>query len=670
MANHFDPVQGRDWLKVQVGGQDRLTQTYSYDPNSGRLKTASYGNYSSSYAYRANSDLLQTISGKYLETTKSTATYDWDYGVRVKSVQNSGSGLLSSHTYIYDPLGRRRSTALMDGSHWEYGYNDRNELTSGKHYWGDASFAASQQFEYGYDSIGNRDYTRSGGDGAGNNLRFADYTANGLNQYSVRGVPGTVDITGLATEGQTVTVNGQNASRHADYFSAAAVLNTGGAPVSQSVTVQLLGSGGTSTSGRMTMPGSSESFIYDNDGNLSEDSLWTYGWDGENRLIRATRKAITGMPSADRKELTFAYDDQGRRISRTVAAWNGVNAFINPITTKFLYDGWNLIAELDQSNNLIRSYLWGLDLSGSRPDEEQEAGGIGGLLLVTDHAANASHFTGYDGSGNIVVLVNGSTGEASARYQYSPFGQLIQATGPMAKINPFRWSTKYWDEETGLSYYGLRYYSPDLGRWLNPDPIGEQGGPNLYAFVANSPANFVDPQGAMLLDFLIAASEDVDEKTAELATKTSYVERVRSAVKNMENLQMFIAGIQEADDNQFIDLIDEINQLQDLAAEGFRGSKSMAKRSHHLTPQAKELGQFFRAAEITPDNFVKDIPKWQHDALHQIYKGEYDGRGGPWNEIWRRAKSSENSNWKNKYFVAGFAAGIVKRTALDVLPLP
>lgn len=117
-------------------------------------------------------------------------------------------------------------------------------------------------------------------------------------------------------------------------------------------------------------------------------------------------------------------------------------------------------------------------------------------------------------------------------------------------------------------------------------------------------------------------------------------------------------------------MIESINELQSVAAEGFRGSKSVARRAHHITPQAKEFGEFFARASIDVDDFVKNLPKWQHDAVHQIYRGEYDGRGGPWNEIWRRARDSGRQEWRNKFFVAGFAAGVVKRTSLNVLPLP
>jgi len=71
----------------------------------------------------------------------------------------------------------------------------------------------------------------------------------------------------------------------------------------------------------------------------------------------------------------------------------------------------------------------------------------------------------------------------------------IRATGPVAFVNPFRFSTKYCDDETGHYYYGYRYYSPTQGRWLSRDPIGENGGRNLYGFLDNDPANYVDVLG-------------------------------------------------------------------------------------------------------------------------------------------------------------------------------
>jgi len=76
-----------------------------------------------------------------------------------------------------------------------------------------------------------------------------------------------------------------------------------------------------------------------------------------------------------------------------------------------------------------------------------------------------------------------------------PFGEVIRATGPMAKANPFRFSTKYQDDETDLLYYGYRYYNASTGRWISRDPAEEDGGSNLYGAMDNDPTDEVDPLG-------------------------------------------------------------------------------------------------------------------------------------------------------------------------------
>jgi RHS repeat-associated protein len=65
----------------------------------------------------------------------------------------------------------------------------------------------------------------------------------------------------------------------------------------------------------------------------------------------------------------------------------------------------------------------------------------------------------------------------------------------MAKVNPFMFSTKFYDWESGLYYYGYRYYNPSTGRWLSRDPKGEKGGRNLYGFVRNDPIKHIDKLG-------------------------------------------------------------------------------------------------------------------------------------------------------------------------------
>jgi RHS repeat-associated protein len=79
------------------------------------------------------------------------------------------------------------------------------------------------------------------------------------------------------------------------------------------------------------------------------------------------------------------------------------------------------------------------------------------------------------GNGDLATLINAADGTSAGQCEYGPFGEVIRANGPMAKTNPFRFSTKYQDDETDLLYFGYRYYNANTGRWLSRDPLEEQG---------------------------------------------------------------------------------------------------------------------------------------------------------------------------------------------------
>jgi RHS repeat-associated protein len=198
--------------------------------------------------------------------------------------------------------------------------------------------------------------------------------------------------------------------------------------------------------------------------------------------------------------LNFTYDYLGRRIQKIVSTNNGTS-YVAQYTNSFVYDGWNLAAILN-NGTLAYSFVWGTDLSGSL----QGAGGVGGLVSMTVYGGSnaGTYFYSYDGNGNVVALVNAANGTMVANYEYGPFGEVIRATGPMAKVNPFRFSTKYQDDETDFLYYGYRYYNPSTGRWIGRDPAGEDSGEiNLYGFVCNAPVNDVDYLGLLQQQWII-----------------------------------------------------------------------------------------------------------------------------------------------------------------------
>jgi RHS repeat-associated protein len=122
----------------------------------------------------------------------------------------------------------------------------------------------------------------------------------------------------------------------------------------------------------------------------------------------------------------------------------------------------------------------------------QGAGGVGGLLAVSLNGA--WYFPLFDANGNITAYVN-EQGVIVAEYVYDAYGGTIAQSGSMADAFAHRFSTKYYDAETGLYYYGYRFYDPAMHRWLNRDPIEEEGGFNLYAFCGNDGLNRWDSLG-------------------------------------------------------------------------------------------------------------------------------------------------------------------------------
>src|ERR1051326_5738468 len=292
---------------------------------------------------------------------------------------------------------------------------------------------------------------------------------------------------GIANAASTVTVSGQSTYRKGEYYQNAFSTNNGSAAVYASVTNKATLSGATNlTNGYIFLVQTPENLFYDPDGNLHTDGRGTLNWDLENRL---TNLVISAGPTLSQYSIDFLYDYLARRVRKIVSTNNG-SSYVVQYTNKFVYDGWNLAAILDGSASVLYSFQWGTDLSGSLAG----AGGIGGLLSMRVHSGSlaGTYFYFYDGNGNVAGLINGVDGTIAAQYEYGPFGELIRASGPLAKANPFRFSSKYQDDESGFFYYGNRFLNPSSGRWLNRDPIGEQGGLALYCVVDNEPIISID----------------------------------------------------------------------------------------------------------------------------------------------------------------------------------
>ncbi|MCU8505063.1 RHS repeat protein [Vibrio vulnificus] len=220
--------------------------------------------------------------------------------------------------------------------------------------------------------------------------------------------------------------------------------------------------------------GDSKAFVYDADGNLTRGLLpgetpFEADYDAENRLT-----TIRFEKNSTQVEERFEYGhDHFLRVYQRFENNTKVEE------KRFVRLGLIELQERDSENNVLANNIW-------RPDRK---GGVAGLLMRQQSQQNTYYMTNHLGH---VYGVFDQAGERLSQRGYSPYGQV---SGDDFALQPFGMSTKRSDFTSGLVYFGYRFYMPNLGRWLNRDPLQEQGGINLYAYVNGDPLGYVDPDG-------------------------------------------------------------------------------------------------------------------------------------------------------------------------------
>jgi RHS repeat-associated protein len=482
-----------DFNRMQTIGTGAHTVTYGYYPGTGVLRESTH-----------------TVAGGGTPRieTRSVDLAGRTTGVVTTVPIGTGRRIAASAGYMLNDRGLREKLTREDGTSWNFGYNDRSEVTSGVKKLVNGDLAAGLQFGYQFDGIGNREWAKSGGDPSGENLRTVNYTPNALNQYSEITTPGSFDVlvrsqdaVGVEVNESSVPVTNQEGFHRAE----ATATNTDGAWTDLNITSPV---GQNSVTGHRWLqpavfsPGNDaggELNNHDDDGNLTDDGRWTYAWDAENRLASVTINQSAADLGAPKRRLEFFYDWQGRRIAKKVlstssttlatASWNIVIS-----DERFVYNGWNTLAVFDASGSTLtakQTILWGLDLSGTL----EGAGGVSGLLAVNTVSPQSVCYPAFDGNGNIIAWT-ATNGDTLQRIDHDPFGNIVTREGVAGFEAPaWGFSTKYQDRETGLIYFGYRFYDPETGRWLSRDPIGENGGPNIYAACGNNTVNVTDLLG-------------------------------------------------------------------------------------------------------------------------------------------------------------------------------
>jgi RHS repeat-associated protein len=420
--------------------------SYYYDEN-GNLLTIDYSDWETPdvyYSYDGFDRLTQVEDGAGI------TRFTYDSASRVETVDGPWED--DTLTYSYDDLGRIVSVELQNGKTRSHMYDELGRLVSitigtdefSYEYENGASPLVEKlvrpngsSTSYSYDSL-NRLLEINNSDSQAAVLNKYEYSYNAQDLRDKEIITNTL-TTPTPTEGVNVS----------DY----------------NVVNQLLANSNPD-----------ESFVYDEDGNMVEGYTqdgeeFTATYDQENRLTSISFSDSDGIHHLTK--YSYGHDSFIVRIEKREDT-------VLVSDTRIIRNGKLAIQERDADNSVLREYLWGKNLGG----------GIGGLLQLSQAGSDYAYL--YDGKGNVTSLLD-SSGAIVASYRYDTFGKVVAQSGSLNQ--PFQFSTKRFDSDTGLIYYGYRFYNPSIERWMNRDPLGEAGGINLYGFVGNDPVNWIDPDG-------------------------------------------------------------------------------------------------------------------------------------------------------------------------------
>jgi len=204
--------------------------------------------------------------------------------------------------------------------------------------------------------------------------------------------------------------------------------------------------------------GSTSSYTYDANGNLTSDGTRTYYWNALNQLVEVKEGTTTLA--------TFEYDGAGRRTEKVAAG----------LTHQYIYDAEDIVEER---------------ISGSSSDTIRYYHGVGiDEPLARKNSSDVVTYYLADHLGSVVQETN-ANGAVNLEREYGPWGDLLSG----ASTAGYAFQGREWDSEIALYYFRTRYYNAASGIWASDDPIGFAAGTNFSQFVGNNPVRFVDPYG-------------------------------------------------------------------------------------------------------------------------------------------------------------------------------
>lgn len=266
-------------------------------------------------------------------------------------------------------------------------------------------------------------------------------------------------------------------------------------------------------------------YTYDTNGNLvkktdgNESILFTY--DPLDRLICVEKP--------QKLRITYTYDAFNRRLNKRFFQWEKESwQEAKNLEKRFIYNGQNEIGSSDVSSTIQEMRI----LS---PDKKAEI-----AAAVTFELYGHTYVPLYDHRGNVCCLIHAHSGKVIQTYRYSAFGPYPQEETFHC---PWRFSSKRSDPETGLIYFGRRYYNPELGRWITKDPQGPRDGPNLYAYVHNRPLTLLDLYGLFTTDPVLSTHYEkiAEQYITDLSPKDSKMV-VDLASRNIDKWHFKVEG--------------------------------------------------------------------------------------------------------------------------------
>lgn len=221
------------------------------------------------------------------------------------------------------------------------------------------------------------------------------------------------------------------------------------------------------------------SLSYNLRGDVTNDGTYAYTYDANDRMISVTPDA----PQPGSFRLAYGYDSQGRRTWKDVYEWDEeTSGWDYAYGRSYVYDGTQLVGELDQDGTMLTGYTWGP---------------TGQLLAVTDytHAMPKTYVAVIDASGNTAMLVDPAAGTVAAGYTYDAYGNLKSATGPAQAVCSILGKGLFYDiEARWLGHAGQRETVAD--HWMQRDKAGELAADeNLYRVDEGDPVNLSDTTG-------------------------------------------------------------------------------------------------------------------------------------------------------------------------------